>query len=361
MKRPPNAWSHTFLLLILSGVLGLTAGVAGTALTSNYLSDYALSLGEVTHNVIRSQTRPQNLPQTYQDALNRVKTQALPAVGSLYASVNIPQYGVASSDFSTSVVSLTSDGWVLSSEGALGDTVRFVSQTCEVDNVIVEPRFGWRFLHCPLSNAAVIDIGVGYDVKPGDQLFVVTGDGGLAFVTADAVVWGDVLRSSDTPSRRILLTQQESFQTGSPVLNVSGELVGLIEDSVEGTHVILFEHLSGAFEQLLEFDGSITYPSLGVRGIDLSRSVGVSAELSAGRHVGFLLYGSRAVAWESAAHAVGLEAGDLLLSIDGVTINGTYAIDDILAWYTAGEQIQLEFERDGVRQEVTVTLGELEN
>jgi len=42
-----------------------------------------------------------------------------------------------------------------------------------------------------------------------------------------------------------------------------------------------------------------------------------------------------------------------------VTINGTYTLDDLLAYYSAGESIRIEIDRQGTRQEVVVTLGEL--
>ncbi|MEK7620101.1 MAG: S1C family serine protease [Patescibacteria group bacterium] len=352
-----HSWPHTIRIIIFSCLIGGAAGVLGTALTTSYLSQYALSLGEVTQNLGLSQTRPRTLPQSYLDALEKLEDQSLPAVGSLFVRANIPLSGISVSDPSATVIGLTSDGWSLSTDGRVGDTVHFGGQTCEVDEVREEPLLDFRFLHCAISNASVVDIAGGYGVKAGDQLFVVGHTADVVFTQARGVVWGLAVRGSDEPSRRILLTADTSVSAGSAVFNVYGELVGIVEESVEGMRVIPFEHLSGAFRQVLEGADAITYPALGVRGIDVSRAVGVSEEIS-GAHAGFVLYGPRAVAFGSAAQEAGFVVGDVLLSVEGVTINGTYALDDLMANYSAGDVIDIEFEREGARQEVTVTLGE---
>lgn len=353
-----HSWPHTIRIIVFSCLIGGAAGVLGTALTTSYLSEYALSLGEVTQNLGLSQTRPRTLPQSYLDALEKLEDQSLPAVGSLFASANIPVWGVSVSGPSATVIGLTSDGWSLSTDGRVGDTVHFGGQTCEVDEVRVEPMLGLKFLHCATSNASVVDIAGGYGVEAGDQLFVVGHTSDIVFTQVRGVVWGEAVRGSDEPSRRILLTADTSVSAGSAVFNVYGELVGIVEEGGEGMQVVPFEHLSGAFRQVLESDEPITYPSLGVRGIDLSRAVGVSEELSGGRHAGFVLYGPRAVAFGSAAQEAGFVVGDVLLSVEGVTINGLFALDDLIANYSAGDEIRIEFEREGTRQEVTVTLGE---
>lgn len=358
MDMKNHSWPHTIRIIIFSCLIGGAAGVLGTALTTSYLSQYALSLGEVTQNLGLSQARPRTLPQSYLDALEKLEDQSLPAVGSLFTRANIPPSGVSVSESSATVVGLTSDGWSLSTDGRVGDMMHFGGQTCEVDEVREEPMLGLKFLHCAISNASVVDIAGGYGIQTGDQLFIVAHDTDIIFTQARNVVWGEAVRGSDEPSRRIVLTDHTLVNSGAAVFNVYGELVGIVETQEGGLHVIPFEHLSGAFRQVLESTQTITYPALGVRGIDLSRAVGVSEELSDGAHAGFVLYGSRAVASGSAAQKAGLVTGDVLLSVEGVMIDGTNALDDLIANYAVGDEIQIEFEREGTRQEITVTLGE---
>lgn len=346
-------------MIFFSCLLGGVAGVLGAALTTAYLSDYAIGLGNVSQNLGLSQPRPRMIPETYAQALDVLQERALPAIGSLFSASSISETGITIAQAQASVMALTSDGWVLSQTGRLGDKIAFASQTCEVDDALFEPLFGFVFLHCASSDRLVVDFAPGYDIEAGDQLFVVN-DGEVVFTQARAVVWGDAVRSSDIPSRRILLTNDAAVRKGAAVFNVFGEFVGVVHEGDEGIEVVPFEQLAGAFRQVLESVDTITYPSLGVRGIDLARTVGVSEDVSQGRHVGFVLYGPRAVPFGSAAQKAGLQVGDILLSVEGVTINGTYALDDLLTSYSAGQEIRVEIERDGSQQEVIVTLGELE-
>lgn len=357
MDMKNHSWPHTIRIILFSCLIGGAAGVLGTALTTAYLSEYAVELGEVTQNLGLSVPRPRTVPETYGQTLDVLQERALPSVGSLFAASSISETGISATQAQASVMALTSDGWILSESGRVGDVIAFAGQTCEVDDVFVEPMFGFVFLHCASNNRPVVDIASGYGIRAGDQLFVVTGEE-VIFTQARAVVWGETVRSSDIPSRRILLV--DTAKSGSAVFNVFGEFIGVTSQGAQTVEVIPFEYLQGAFRQVLESTKQITYPSLGVRGIDLSRAVGVDEELTDGRNEGFLLYGPRAVAYASAAADADLQMGDIIVSVEGVSVNSEYALDDLLAYYSVGDQVRIEIDRDEERQEVTVTLGELQ-
>jgi hypothetical protein len=351
-----RSWPNTIRIIVFSCLIGGAAGVVGTALTTSYLSEYALQLGQLTQPLRVTQERPRALPESYEEALERLEDRALSAVGQSFKGSLVEEYGVSLNDASSSVIALTSDGWGLSIAGRIGDMAVWGTHICEIDEIIVEPMFGFQFVHCATSSVPVVDIAGGYGVSAGDQLFVVTSQQAFTFTYATSIVWGDSVRSSDVPSRRILLAD-EGAQLGSAVFNVFGELVGVVDENSE---VIVFEHLSGAFNQVLQGAAIISYPALGVRGVDLARSAAVSEEVSQGLHAGFVLYGTRAVEWGSAGFDAGLLVKDIVLSVDGVSINRDVSMDDLIANYAPGDQIQIEIDRGGSRQEVSVTLGELE-
>ncbi|NQV90472.1 serine protease [Candidatus Uhrbacteria bacterium] len=357
MKK--STWPHTIRIILFSCLIGGAAGVITTALTTSYLSEYALELNDLTEPLRLTQERPRALPKDYADALDRIEERALPTIGSLVKQSLLVESGVSVFALSTPVIALTSDGWALSSAGRVGDVVSWNGLSCEVDEVMSEPMFGFEFIHCATSNVPVIDIAGGYGVQAGDQVFVVNSQSDLLFTRVRSVEFGEAVRVSDLPSRRIILAQTESVVSGSAVFNVYGELVGITRVSVEGTEVIPFEHFSGAFTQVLEAVSVITYPALGVRGIDLAHAIGVSEDLARGHHTGFVLYGVRAVERGGAGSNAGLLEGDILLSVEGVPVNKTKTLDDLIAYYGAGDQIRIEIDRGGSTQEVVVTLGEL--
>lgn len=354
-----HSWPNTIRIILFSCLIGGAAGVITTSLTTSYLSEYALELNDLTQPLRVAQERPRALPKDYDDALARLEDRALPAVGSLVKQSALVASGVSVFSLTTPVVALTSDGWALSGQGRVGDVVSWGVQSCEIDEIVLDPMFDFEFIHCAGSNIPVIDIAGGFGVSAGDQVFVVDSANDLIFTQVRAVVWGESLRSSDVPSRRLFLANEQSAMSGSAVFNVYGEFVGVTNVSSEGVEVVPFEYLSGAFTQVLESVDSITYPALGVRGIDLTHSVGVSEELSRGHHAGVVLYGSRAVERGGAASLAGLLEGDILLAVEGVIVNGTFSLDDLISGYRAGDEIRIEFDRAGVQQEVVVTLGQL--
>lgn len=357
MKNHP--WPEIIRPILLSLLIGGMAGVIGAALTTNELTDYAIELHSIREPERLIEERPRALPKNYEDALALLEERAFPVVGSLIQHEDVTQTGVSVFVSDTSVVILTSDGWMLTQGAKIADVVNFRAQSCEVDEVVEEPRYGFVFAHCAIEQAPVVDLGDGYDLKAGDQVFIVSSGQRVAFTQVAMVLWGDVLRSSDIPTRRIILSGA-SVSVGSAVFNLLGELVGFVIESDEEVVMVPFEHLSGAFQQVLESSTSISYPSFGVRGIDLPRAVGVSEELSRGFHSGVLLYGSRAVEFGSAAEAGGFLPGDIILSMDGVSIDDTFALDDLLPFYSSGDTIRFEIDRNGSRQEQVATLGELE-
>jgi putative serine protease PepD len=130
--------------------------------------------------------------------------------------------------------------------------------------------------------------------------------------------------------------------------NVEGEIA-----------VIPFEVFAGGVEQVLVGNEEITYPALGVNAIDLANMVGMSEELTQGSQVGALLHGDVAVETGSSAQEAGLQEGDIILSIDGVSVNSENALADLVLLYQEGDTVSIELQRNGERADVQVTLGAL--
>ena len=61
---------------------------------------------------------------------------------------------------------------------------------------------------------------------------------------------------------------------------------------------------------------------------------------------------------ESAAESAGLEAGDTLLSIDGVELRRSDTLLETLAGMAPGARVEIVLERDGEQQTVEVVLGQ---
>lgn len=122
------------------------------------------------------------------------------------------------------------------------------------------------------------------------------------------------------------------------IREVTGVSLGrLFTDAVHGTRDLPLETLLAPFGVGLEPDLTVGKPSLGVR-------------LRAGAEVALA-----AVHDGSAARRAGLSAGDVLIAIDGLRVNGGN-LDSLLARYRPGDKVRVHaFRRDELR-ETTLTL-----
>jgi hypothetical protein len=358
MGMKKNVWTHILGSMLLAGCIGGAAGVIGASVTTAHLSDYLIGLGQIDETRVLVQPRPRTIPGSYEAALTRLEESVFPAIGVRVSAETLEASGFLKTIDLTTVIALTSDGWGMAAHGSVGDSIQFGVQTCIVDAVIEEPRLGMRFLHCAIANSPVVDLGESNEIAGGDQLFIIEDSDTLVFTQARDVVWGESVRSSDTPTRRIRLSDQ-AVPVGAGVFNVSGEFVGMTLQEDGEVVVIPFSHWSHAFGQVLEYKEKISYPSLGVRGIHLTEVVGTIPGNTSEERSGFLIYGSRGVSYGSAAYTSGFVIGDILLAVDGTMIDETHSLDDLLTAYSPGDVIQIEFVRTGERQRVDVTLGEL--
>jgi serine protease Do len=359
MDMMHHSWSLTIRVIVISLFIGGASGVLATALTSNYLWQYALELSELTEPLRLTTEQPRAIPQGYADALTTLESDVLPAVGVLFGTV-IPLTGLTKEDEHGTVVALTSDGWMLSASGSLSSVVAIQDKTCLVDEMRVHPITGLSFLHCELDNVSVVDLADEYSLALGDQVFVVEGPDAVVFTEVRGVHWAvENVRSSDVPTRRITLSFEGELRAGSPVFTIFGELVGFVDPTQETAFVVPFEQVASTFKQVLEGEDEIFSPRLGVNAIDLSRTVGLSEALTRGITSGALLFGSQAVERGSSASAAGLLAGDIILSVDGESIGDAYTLDDLIARFSPGDTLMLVIDREGTRLEVSVILGSL--
>ncbi len=355
-----GSWPHIFSFILLSFVVGLGAGIIGTALTTDYLSEYAFGLSRLTEPLRMTQELPRAIPKNYEDAFSLLRERALPAVGSLFENSQVTETGIPFSLSRIPVIALTSDGWVLTPQATLGDRIQWQAQQCEIDKRIAEPLTGFVFAHCQTTNVPVVNFGSGYDVTVGDQLFVVSTMGKVNMTSVSSLTWGTrSVESSDIPLRRIHLVHASELEHGSAVFNLFGDLVGMVSQTETSTDVIPFEQFSGAFRQVLLPSELIVHPALGLQGIDLARTVGVSPAFSRGVRHGFLLYGVQAPEVVHTTTPQELLEGDIIMAVEGVSIDSRFSIDDLLVSYAVGDKIRLTIDREGVQQEVTVVLGEL--
>lgn len=270
-------------------------------------------------------------------------------------------------------VALTSDGWLVSTAGAVGANSR-AELTVWLDGKSFTPQ---RLLKDKTNNTVFIKIqasdlsspvfGEVMDLAAGSELWLETR--ASAFSPSLAVVLNKGLPdvesvSSEKAVRRIVLhgLTQDGDQ-GAPAWDVQGALIGIVESrSGERISIIPASSIVPSFSSLLNTD-AVKHAALGVYAVDLGAwriegDRGIlpdrGAWLKANRRLG-----KPAVAKRSAAENAGLKTGDVILSVERDILDGTADLGEVLSEYRPGTEIILRVNREGKEMEVKVKLGSM--
>lgn len=153
-----------------------------------------------------------------------------------------------------------------------------------------------------------------------------------------------------------------SGNSGGALINLNGELIG-INTAIFGPNggnvgigfAIPANMMKNLTEQILEF-GEVKRGMLGVQGGEVTSELAeaLGYESSKGAFVSQVVV-------DSAADKAGIQAGDIIVSINGKTISSFHELRAKIGTLGAGKKVTLGIIRDGKEKSVKVTLGEQEN
>ena len=151
--------------------------------------------------------------------------------------------------------------------------------------------------------------------------------------------------------------------SGGALVNLRGELVGINTAIIapNGGNVgiglaIPMNMARNSSDQLLEH-GEVRRGQLGVIIQDMTSSLAEAFELDA-QQKGVLI---TQVQEPSAAHLAGLEAGDIIVTVNGKIIAAASQLRNAVGGARIGDKLQLELLREGKKRKVTVVVGEQVN
>jgi S1-C subfamily serine protease len=151
--------------------------------------------------------------------------------------------------------------------------------------------------------------------------------------------------------------------SGGPLLNLSGEVIGVNTAMVSGAQNIGFaisiNKIKNAAEQVIE-TGEIKIPYLGVRYILINPTVKEERNLSVDYGVLLLNGGDKepAVEENSVAWQAGLQEGDIILEFDNQKIDQNNQLASLIRQYNVGESVALKILRDDQVFTKEIILGE---
>jgi len=150
--------------------------------------------------------------------------------------------------------------------------------------------------------------------------------------------------------------------SGGPAFNLKGEVVGVntaIFSPSGGNVGIAFAIPASLADEIvtdLIENGSVTRGWLGVQIQPVTEEIAESLGLD--KAAGAIITTPQA---DSPAEYAGLEAGDVITSVDGKLIKSPRELSKVIAGYEPDSEIKLGIWRDGESQDIQVELGELDS
>jgi 2-alkenal reductase len=214
---------------------------------------------------------------------------------------------------------------------------------------------------------AVATLGNSDVLKPGETVIAIGSPLGDFKNTVTQGVVSATGRSIDTGNgysiENLIQTDAAINQgnSGGPLVNLAGEVVAIntliVRSSGSGTvaeglgFAIPINTARAVATDLIQ-SGHITRPYLGIGFQPISPDIASTYNLPVqwGAYV-------TAVSSGSPAQAAGLRQGDIITAIGGVQIDETHSYINILFTFKPGQQVTVDFNRNGKSQQAQVTLA----
>jgi serine protease Do len=268
---------------------------------------------------------------------------------------------------SGSGVVLTADGYIATCahvvDGAKAITVTLHNDASYPATIVgTDSRNDLAIIKIEAENLTPATLGDSDMLTVGEDVIAIGNPLGELRGTATGGIISAVKRGISVEGVDMELIQTDAAispgNSGGGLFNASGRLIGIVNAKVSDTSAeglgfaIPVNSVINEINDLLQY-GYVTgraYLGVSTQNVTLSN--------------GYYYYGGTpcvqiaAVAEGSAAEQAGLQAGDLILEIDGKTISSNSDLTDAIASYNAGDTATLTIRRDNNRMTVTVTFGE---
>ena len=392
--KPPK--KHTGLIAVLLVAVILLCGVVSILGVMNIRLFQQLSSTPEKNDlptIIHNHTEPDfsNIPSyTPEETISTAETIAMSV--SPTASENIPQKdGLSLQEIYDqnipSVVSIsctlqggssTGTGVILSETGYIVTNSHVVDSALSIDVLLsdgrilpavlvgADPISDLAVLHVTAENLIPAELGDSSVLRVGDTVVAIGDPLGIELrgTMTDGIV-SAINRDIDIGGRSMNLIQTNaalnSGNSGGPLINCYGQVIGIntmkMGDSmssggVEGLgFAIPSTTVRDIVNQLIEKGYVSGRPYLGISGEGISEFYQFYYRLPKGLYI-------TEVDPESSAEAVGIQPGDILISIDNISIISSHALETALYAYMPGDTVQAVIYRAGKQYSVTLTVGE---
>jgi 2-alkenal reductase len=379
-----NRIFYIMLVVILAGVAALSGAAVGGAVVYRTVSQ-AQSANQITSAPVSQVVQASNNTPQQTLVINTTDyettiTQAVKVVGPAVVTVvgTIPsqmtQFGpTGTQTVSGSGVFISDKGYILTNhhviDGVTDVTIVLSDGTQEKATVVGSDMYSdIAVLKTDGKVPAVASLGNSDVLNPGETVIAIGSPLGDFKNTVTVGVVSATGRSLDTGNGYSIdgLIQTDAAinqgNSGGPLVNLAGEVIAIntliVRSSGSGTvaeglgFAIPVNTASAVANQIIQ-NGYISRPFMGINFQPITPDIANAYNLP-------VQYGAyvTSVSSSSPASQAGIKTGDILTSIGGIALDETHSFINTLFNFKPGDQVTVEFMRNGKSQQVQLTLSE---
>ena len=379
-----NRILYLALVILLAGVAALSGAAAGGAVVYQVMNQVQPTRLAANTPIVESQpannksqgttliVNTTQIETTITQAVQKVGPSVVTVTGTIQGQVT--PFGMSSGGtVSGSGVFISSQGYILTNnhvvEGTQGDlTIILADGSQEKATIVGTDQYSdIAVLKTSGKVPAVATLGNSDVLTPGESVIAIGSPLGDFKNTVTVGVVSATGRSIDTGNGYTIdnLIQTDAAinqgNSGGPLVDLAGEVVAIntliVRNSGSGTvaeglgFAIPINTAKAVAEQLIQ-NGSISHPFLGISFQPISPDIASAYHLP----VQWGVYVTD-VAASSPASKAGLQQGDIVTSIGGVSLDSTHSYINTLFTFKPGDQVTVEYNRNGHSVQVQVTLG----
>lgn len=305
-------------------------------------------------------------------SVSEIYKQVSPSVVAISTEVTVNYYGITgSSEGAGSGVIISEDGYILTNNHVVSGAENIVvtlADGTEYNAVVVgsDSTTDTAVIKIEAQGLTAAVLGDSDDLEVG-ELAVAIGnplgeyansltvgvisalDRQLTFIEDDGQTYTMNLLQTDTAI--------SPGNSGGALINSFGEVIGITSakssgDAVEGIgFAIPINDAKEVIDDLVNLGYVSGRPQIGISGITINETLSQQYSLPVGAYISEVTPGG-------AADEAGLEAGDVIIEIDGETIETIDRVIEIKNEHQVGDVLTIKVKRNGMDYTVDLTLGE---
>ncbi|XWK88706.1 MAG: HhoA/HhoB/HtrA family serine endopeptidase [Phormidium sp.] len=282
-------------------------------------------------------------------------------------------------------VSETGSGFIINSDGHILTNAHVVSGSDTVRVTLKDGRAltgrvlgadsvtDVAVIKVDAQNLPTVKLGNSDSLRPGEWAIAIGNPLGLDNTVTTGIVsaTGRSSRQVGVPDQRVRFVQTDAAinpgNSGGPLLNASGEVIGINTAIIQGAQGIGFAipvNTAKSIANKLISDGKVQHPYLGIQMVDLTPEIkqNINSDpelnLNVNEDDGVLIV---QVAPNSPAERAGLRSGDIISKINNKSVKDSNSVQQAVDASSVGARLPMEVRRSGQNVDLVVQPGALPN